>query len=130
MSPTSVPFGPDFPKQLVDLVLSAADQIAKEVAHMLWSALLSFLAQHWLGAMGLLFFAFIIATVKAMMGRWGTLGSLLYNFIYFGILFVIGLIWGPEVFLNDIFKAACAMILYPVCYVAVGLILNRTGLRT
>jgi hypothetical protein len=130
MTPTSVPFGPDFSKYMIDMVLNAADEAAKEVARLLWSALLSFLAQHWLAAMGLLFLVFVFATLKAMMGRWGTLGSVLYNFIYFGILFIIGLIWGPEVFLNDFFKAACAVILYPICYLAVGIILDKTGVRS
>lgn len=46
------------------------------------------------------------------------------------VLFVIGLIWGPEVFVSDLFKAACAAILYPV-YLVVGLIiLDRIGVRT
>jgi hypothetical protein len=64
-----------------------------------------------------------------MMGRWGSLGSLLYNFFYFGTLYIIGLLWGPEIFVDDLFNAACAVVLYPACYLLVGYILERTGLK-
>lgn len=108
----------------------AAEDGAKQAAHMLWSALLSFLAAHWLAVMFGLFIVFIVVTLKAMMGRWGSLGSFLYNFFYFGILFVVGLIWGPEVFLGNFFGAACAIILYPVCYWLSGVVMDRMGVAT
>ena len=130
MTSTSVPFGSDFANKMIGMILNAADEGAKQAARVLWSALLSFLSQHWLAAMLFLFLAFIIATAKAMMGRWGTLGSFLYNFFYLGTLFVIGLIWGPEVFLGDFFKAACAVILYPVCYLAAGIIMDKMGVHS
>jgi hypothetical protein len=64
-----------------------------------------------------------------MMGRWGGLGSFLYNFFYFGILLVIGLISGSEVFVDDYFNVACAIILYPICYVLSGMILDKMRVR-
>jgi len=95
-------------------------------ATMLWGVLLNFLKIHWLFIAVFIFIAFVAVTVKAMFGRWGSLGSFLYNFFYFGTLFVLGLIFGPCIFLNDWFNAACAIILYPICYWLVGRILLKT----
>lgn len=96
---------------------------------MLWDILLAFLLENWFWVLLALFILFIFVTLKAMMGRWGSLGSFLYNFLYFGILLIIGLIWGPEVFVDDYFNAACAVILYPICYVVTGMILDKMGVR-
>lgn len=92
-----------------------------------WDFLLLILRDNWQSLLLLLFLVFFISIIKAMLGRWGTLGSLLYHFFYFGILFIIGLIWGPQVFIDDAFNLACAVILYPACYLLVGTILNKTG---
>ena len=100
-----------------------------QVVSFLWSIFLSLLKAHWLVLMIVLFVAFVATILKAMTGRWGTLGSLLYNSFYFGALFVIGLIWGPEVFINDFWNVAFAVILYPISYYVVGLVLDKIGVR-
>lgn len=103
---------------------------SKMAARMLWDkALMPIVMEHWFAIMMLIFGIFIVVTIKAMFGRWGSLGSFLYNFFYFGILFTIGLIWGPEVFVNDIFKTAVAVILYPACYWLSGYVMDRMGVR-
>lgn len=129
MNATSTPLGADFPKQVVELLLNAIDEGTKQAARMLWNILTTFLSEHWLAVLLVLFVVFVAVTLKAMMGRWGSLGSFLYNFFYFGTLLVIGLIWGPEVFVDDYFNAACAVILYPICYVLSGMILDKMGVR-
>lgn len=129
MPTSTVIFGPDSVKQLLDSINASIENDMKQAANILWSAFLSYLAAHWLAIMVVIFIIFAFVTVKAMMGRWGSLGSFLYNFFYFGILFVIGLIWGPDVFLGDFFKTACTIILYPVCYLITGYILKKTGVR-
>ncbi len=129
MNSTSTPLGQDFPKQVVELLLNAINEGTKQAARMLWNILTTFLSEHWLAVLLVLFVVFIAVTFKAMMGRWGSLGSFLYNFFYFGILLIIGLIWGPEVFVDDYFNAACAVILYPICYVISGMILDKMGVR-
>lgn len=129
MNSTSTPLSQDFPKQVVGLFLNAIDEGTKQAARMLWGILTTFLSEHWLVVLLLLFVVFVAVTLKAMMGRWGSLGSFLYNVFYFGILLIVGLIWGPEVFVGDYFKAACAVILYPVCYFLVGLILDKMRVR-
>ena len=92
----------------------------------LWSALINFLKEHWLFAIGALFVVLVIATIKSIFGRWGMLGSLIYNFLYFGVLFIVGLIWGPNVFTNGLFAPVCAVVLYPTCYLITGYILDST----
>ncbi len=72
-----------------------------------------------------LFIIFTYVSIKAFMGRWGSLGSFLYNFFYFGILFIVGLVWGPETFASDLFKLACTAILYPLCYLISGSIMDK-----
>lgn len=129
MNATSTQMGSEFSKQMVNLLINSVEEGTKQAAHMLWDILILFLKAHWFAVMIALLIVFVVVTFKAMLGRWGSLGSFLYNFFYFGILFIIGLIWGPEVFVNDIFNAACAVILYPICYLLVGVILEKTGLR-
>lgn len=129
MSSTTTPFGPDFARDIVNVFSNAINKGTKQAAYMLWSILTSFLKEYWLAMMVCLLIVFVVVTFKAMMGRWGSLGSFLYNLFYFGTLFIIGLIWGPEVFVNDFFNVACAVILYPICYFVVRIILEKTGLR-
>ena len=90
---------------------------------------MNILAQHWRIVLLGLFVAFIAVTIKALLGRWGSLGNFLYNFLYLGILFVVGLIFGPEIFVKDLFHEVCTLILYPICFYVTGQILTRTGLR-
>lgn len=97
---------------------------------MLWyDGLMPIVTKNWLLIMSIILCVFIATTIKAMLGRWGSLGSFLYNFFYFGILFIIGLIWGPEIFVNDIFKTATAVILYPVCYWLSGYVMDKMGVH-
>ncbi len=129
MFPTSTSPGADIAKQMISQIPNAIENGYKFAAHFYWDMLISFLKAHWFAFILALFVVFVVVTLKAMMGRWGSLGSFLYNFFYFGVLFVVGLIWGPEIFVDDFFNAACTAILYPVCYLAVGWILKKTGLR-
>lgn len=96
---------------------------------MIWDALMPILVTNWAWILLILFVVFTYVSIKALLGRWGALGSFLYNFFYFGTLFIIGLIWGPEVFAGDLFKAAYTVILYPICYILVGIILDKIGVR-
>jgi hypothetical protein len=130
MNATSTPLGLDFPKQVVEMMFQSFEDGSKWAARMLWDVLMTFLTENWVWVFLGLLAIFIFVLLKAMLGRWGSLGSFLYHFFYFGTLFIVGLIWGPEVFTEDIFNALCAVILYPVCYLLVGIILDRTGLKS
>ncbi len=120
-------FDPNFSKEFVGRMLRSMDDGAMLVIKPFWQALVSFLSQHWLAVIIFLFITFIVLTFKAKLGYWGSLGSFLYNLFYFGILFIIGLIKGPEIFINDLFNALTALILYPVCYVLVRIVLRKMG---
>lgn len=125
METPTAPSGVDLPKEMVELMIRSFNDGMKLAAHMLWDILTSFLSEHWLAILVVLFVFFVAVTFKAMMSRWGSLGSFLYNLLYFGTLLVVGLIWGPEVFINDYFSAATTVILYPICYFLVGLVIDR-----
>ena len=129
MATSSFTFGPADFKQLLDSINQSMENETKQAVGMLWSVFLSYLTAHWLAIIAILFVIFVALTIKAMMGRWGSLGSFIYNFLYFGTLLIIGLIWGPEVFLGDFFKAACTVLLYPICYLITGFILKKMGVQ-
>lgn len=115
--------------KVVNLLINSIEQGIKDAVNILWSELLAYLSNHWIAVGLVLFLIFIVVTVKAMLGKWGALGSFLYNLIYFSVLFVIGLICGPEVFVTNWFGFFTAIILYPITYLLVGWILNKTHLR-
>lgn len=94
----------------------------------LWDGLIIFLSSNWSSVSLLFLFLFIISLVRAINGRWGLLGSILYNFLYWGALFVLGLIFGPKIFAN-IFINIAFFILYLVCYTLVGRILTGLHLK-
>lgn len=117
-----------FSEQIMPSMFEGIQQGMEDMAVILWDALLNFLDEHWLIIGLLLFVVFMVVTASAMLGRWGALGSFLYNLLYFGALFVIGLIWGPEIFVSNWFGFFMALILYPVCYLFVGFILSKINL--
>ena len=129
MDATTSPAETEFIETIPELLWRSVDEGTKQAAQMLWDILMQVLSQHWFAVLSALLITFIILTLKAMMGRWGSLGSFLYNFFYFGTLFIIGLIWGPEVFVNDLFNAACAVLLYPACYIMTGMVLDKMRVR-
>jgi hypothetical protein len=129
MATSSFAFGPDSIKQIVNSINASIASDTKQMANVFWSAFLAFLAAHLLWIIIFLVVIFAIAILYAVFGRWGLLGSVLYNTLYLGILLIVGLIWGPDVFISDIFHAACTVILYPICFFITGLVLDWTGLK-
>lgn len=114
----------DFPYKL----LEAFDKAQKQVTLASWDYLISFLSKHWFSVGAFLFVIFVISFIWALLGRWGILGSVLYNYLYFGTLFVFGLVFGPEIFTGFFIKIFC-IILYVVCFLLVGNILEKLGLK-
>ena len=129
MTFTSTPLGPDFAKDMVNMFFNAIDEGTKQAARMLWGILTTFLSEHWFAVLVGLFVVFVAALIRAFVtGRWAMLGSVVYNYLYFGTLFLIGIIWGPEVFANDYFKIVLA-ILYVVCFILTGQFIANIGVR-
>ena len=93
----------------------------------IWGVITDFLADHLIITLVVLGALFIMATIRALSGRWDMLGKFLYWFLFFGTLFVIAAIFGPEIFAGTYAKIAVA-ILGIGTYLTVGRILDRTGL--
>jgi hypothetical protein len=129
MNSTTLPLGADYIKQTIDLLTTGIAQATAHDYRIFWDILISLLAQHWLGTLTVLVVIILYAVARYLMtGRWATLGSVLYNYFYFSILFLIGLIWGPEVYANDYFPII-ATIVYGISFAIVGFILLTTGVR-
>lgn len=94
----------------------------------LWDGLMKFLSLNWLSVFLFFLFLFIFSLARAINGRWGMFGSILYNYLYWGILFILGLIFGPKIFAN-LFIDIALFILYLVCYALVGRILKVLHLK-
>lgn len=130
MTSTSSPqLGPDFVKELIPWMLQQFGEATAKAFRMIWDIGLGYLAEHWIAVVVGLIAIFLVALVRAFItGRWAMLGSVVYNYLYFGTLFIIGLIFGPELFANDYFKIALA-VLYIVCFILTGIFLRKIGVR-
>ncbi len=124
---------PDFTKEMVTQIIQAFDKLPLQTANIIWSIFISILKADWPILLLILFIIVLVATLKMMIGHWGMFGSVIYNILYFGVLLIIGLFKGPEVFVSDFYKPFCLIILYPLCYWITGSILdlvrNRFGRR-
>jgi hypothetical protein len=121
--------GINFAEQIIPWMLNSIGNATAQAYRTLWDMFMPLLLQHLLAISSILFLVLLYAAAIAFTtGRWAFLGSVLYNYLYFGVLFIIGLIWGPEVFANDYFKVVLAL-LYVVCFYLVGKILTKTGLK-
>lgn len=126
---SSQPLGADFPKKVVEMFLNAIDEGTRQAYRMIWNGITQFLVEHWGWVIVALVSIFVLSVLNYFAtGRWAMLGSVLYNYLYFGTLFVITLIFGPEVFANDWFKIVL-FVVYVVCFILVGKILRKTGIR-
>ncbi|MFZ2187783.1 MAG: hypothetical protein WAV46_04130 [Candidatus Moraniibacteriota bacterium] len=110
-------------------VLQAFNEGQTMAYRSLWDIGMVYLAEHWMAVIISLLVIFAIAVARALAGHWGMLGSFLYNFLFLGTLFIIGLIWEPEVFANDYIKVGLAF-LYIICFLMVGRILDWSGVRS
>jgi hypothetical protein len=128
-STTTLLGGPDFPKQLVGMLMNAVDEGTKQAYRMIWAAIEQFLFEHWILVTIVLFLVLLFAFLKYLAtGRWAMLGSVLYSYVYWGIVFVITLIFGSDIFANDWFKVVL-FIVYVVSFTLVGHFLRKTGIR-
>ncbi len=128
-STSTSPLGLDFPKQVVTMLFKAVDEGTKQAYRMIWSAIKEILVSHWGMVIIALVFILLLATVEYLVTRrWAMLGSVLYNYLYFGILFLIALIFGSDVFASDWFKIVL-FIVYVVCFILVGKFLTMVDIR-
>lgn len=120
---------PDFTKQLIDTLFSSIEKGTIQAFTWIWNGVTSYLLEHWIMVIIVLLVILIYAIARAIMGHWWILGSVLYNYLYAGALLLVGSIWGPEVFAGTYIEIGL-FLLYIICYLLVGKILNRIGLRS
>ncbi len=116
------------PATVSNLFVTALDSLEKGRAKAygrLWhEVLIPLLTQYWILILTVLVGVLIAAfLVKILTGRWAWLGSVLYNYLFWGTLFLIGLIWGPETYAKG-FIDVLMVILYIVCFKTVGMLLR------
>jgi hypothetical protein len=129
ISTSTSQLGPDFVKELILRMIQQFGESLAQSFRMIWGAGMVYLSQHWLSVLIGLLMIFAFALARAVFtGRWALLGSVVYNYLYFGILFLIGTIFGPEVFASDYFKIVLAII-YFVCFAITGSFLRKIGVR-
>ncbi len=106
----------DMSKTFVLQILDALEEGEKGGYRMVWKFILDFISQHTLYVITALVVVFLIAFADyRFTGKWRSLGRVLYNYFYFGILFIVTLIFGPEMFANP-FMALGTLALYFLCY--------------
>jgi hypothetical protein len=116
---------PNLAKELIPGLFDQVGIAAEKAFRMLWDIGMTYLSGHWVAVTVGLIAIFLIALMRAFVtGRWALLGSIVYNYLYFGALFAVGLIWGPEVFASDLFKIVL-VILYATCFFLTGRFLRK-----
>jgi hypothetical protein len=110
----------DLFQKILNQSLVSAVELTKQFASAIWSSL----KPYWPYLVVGLFVILLYLTIRAMLGKWGALGSLLYHLFYFGILGIIVLIKGWEILFNPLFDLI-AFVVYRLAYTLTGLFLRR-----
>ena len=119
---------PDFIKQMPTWFLNTIQEAIIKDVKIAWNFGISYLLAHIWIIISILIIILFYALIRAFMGHWWVLGSVLYNYLYFGSLLIIGLIWGPEIFVSTYIDIGL-FILYVICFIIVGKILNKIGVH-
>ena len=110
-------------------ILQTLEDAAANAFRFWWDIGMKQMEGHWFQAFSILVGVFIFILLVALIsGRWGTLGSFMYNVFYWGVVLGVGLIFGPEVFASDYAKLG-ALILWPICYYLSGFFLRKFGFK-
>ncbi|MCI5056804.1 MAG: hypothetical protein MRY83_11890 [Flavobacteriales bacterium] len=89
-----------------------------------WNIVNPLIIEHWVIIAVTLVILINLAMIKFVVtGRWATLGSLLYNVFYFGILYFLIRFSGPEIILEDYFKSL-SFLLYVIGFFLTRIILK------
>ena len=119
---------PDFIKQMPSWLLNTIQEATVKDIKIMWNLAMSYILAHIWIVIGILLIVLVYALFRAFMGYWWVLGSVLYNYLYWGSLLIIGLIFGPEIFAGTYVDIGL-FILYVLCYIVVGKILKKIGVR-
>lgn len=118
----------DFIKEMPSWLLNTIQEALLKDIKIFWNWGISYLSDHLWLVIAILLIVLVYAVFRALMGHWWVLGSVLYTYLYWGSVLIIGLVFGPEIFTTTYIDIGL-FILYILCFIAVGKILNKTGLR-
>ena len=111
-------------QKMIDQVPAVAASFVRIIAGTLWISFQPYLPY----AIGALFILLVIASINALLGRTGMLGSLLYHISYFAILATVIWIKGWEILFNTYFDLVC-FVVYRLCYWMTGLVIAKFKAR-
>jgi len=112
------------PPDFFQNIMASSTAVATEFLRSIFSAFWTSFQPYFPYAVAVLFILLVMASINAMLGRTGMLGSLLYHIFYFAILGIIVWIEGLEILLNPYFDLI-GLVLYRFCYWLTGLILQK-----
>jgi len=121
---TPILFSPDFLNQLFQQIQDQATVWAVEMLKMIIETIRLSIRPYWPYLVIGFFILLVWSTIKAMLGKWGALGSLLYHVFYFGILGIFIKIRGLEILFNPFFDLI-AFVVYRISYTLTGLIVGK-----
>jgi hypothetical protein len=125
MNPTT---NPNFTKQIVNMFLSIIPNGTIWAFKLVFGIIKTFVFSNLIAVTIILLVVLAYAVLMALMGEWWILGKVLHKYLYWGSGFIIALIWGPEVFTGT-YMDLWLYILSIICFIVVGIILNKTGLQ-
>jgi membrane-bound ClpP family serine protease len=95
-----------------------------------WSIINPILIDNWKFLLISIIILLIIATIKFFLTQqWGTLGSLLYNIFFFGIMYFIINKFGPDLILEDYFKTI-SFLIYFIGFFLTRIILKKLKIKS
>lgn len=118
----------DFIKEVVSLLINALPNAIIWVSKLIWEAIKVFIHDNLMSITIILSLVLLYAVLRALMGNWRLLGSVLYKYLYWGSGLLIAFVWGPEIYASD-YIDIILYVVYLVCFTIVGIILRKSGFR-
>lgn len=118
----------DLIKEMVSLLINAIPNAIVWALRFVWSIIEVFIHNNVWHITIILSTILIYAIIRALMGNWWILGKVFYKYLYWGSGLIIAFIWGPEVFAST-YIDLWLYILSIICFIIVGILLKRIGLK-
>lgn len=119
----------DLPKQMVQTLFDSVEKGTIWAYRIIFDSIRQFIIINWKGFVIFLIVILLIAVLDYLLtGKWRTLGRVLYSYIYWGIVAIIALLFGPEIFAND-WIDILLFIVYAISFFFVGRFLRWCRVR-